>query len=67
MRVLNRQENVHQFRGEILALSGEDASRCVQCGKCTAGCPIAPEMDMKPSQVLRHIQINSRKPVLQCS
>lgn len=67
MRVLNRQENVHQFRDEILALSGEDASHCVQCGKCTASCPIAPEMDLKPSQVLRHIQINSSKPVLQCS
>jgi heterodisulfide reductase subunit C len=67
MKVLSRQEDVHQFKDEILALSGEDASRCVQCGKCTASCPIAPEMDLKPSQVLRHIQINSSKPVLQCS
>ena len=67
MKVLSRQEDVHQFRDEILALSGEDASHCVQCGKCTASCPIAPEMDLKPSLVLRHIQINSSKPVLQCS
>lgn len=67
MKVLSRQENVHQFRDEIIALCGEDASNCVQCGKCTAGCPIAPEMDLKPSQVLRHIQMNSRKAVLQCS
>lgn len=67
MKVLNRQENVHQFRDEILALSGENASNCVQCGKCTASCPIAPEMDLKPSQVLRHIQINSKKRVLECS
>ena len=67
MKVLSRQENVHQFRDEIIALCGEDTSNCVQCGKCTAGCPIAPEMDLKPSQVLRHIQMNSRKAVLQCS
>ena len=67
LKVLNRDENVHQFREEILALSGEDASRCVQCGKCTAGCPVALEMDLKPSQVLRAIQINSRKEALTCS
>jgi len=67
VKVLSRQEDIHQFKDEILALCDEDASRCVQCGKCTASCPIAPEMDLKPSQVLRHIQINSSKPVLQCS
>ncbi len=67
MKVLNSREGVHDFRDEILSLSGEDASHCVQCGKCTASCPIAPEMDLKPSQVLRHIQVNSRKRVLECS
>lgn len=67
MKVLSRQENIHEFKDEILALCGEDASNCVQCGKCTASCPIAPEMDLKPSQVLRNIQVNSRKPVLQSS
>jgi len=67
LKVLTRQEDVHQFRDEILALSGEDSSHCVQCGKCTASCPIAPEMDLKPNQVLRHIQLNSSKRVLQCS
>lgn len=67
MRVLSRQEDIHRFRDEILGLNGEDAIHCVQCGKCTASCPIAPEMDLKPSQVLRHIQVNSRKKVLECS
>ena len=67
MKVLSRQENIHEFRDEILALCGEDASNCVQCGKCTASCPIAPEMDLQPNQVLRYIQIKSRKPILQCS
>ena len=67
MKVLSREENIHQFREEILALSQEDASRCVQCGKCTASCPIALEMDLKPTQVLRAIQVNSRKEALQCS
>lgn len=29
---------------------------CYQCGKCSAGCPAAEEMDVAPSQVLRLLQ-----------
>jgi heterodisulfide reductase subunit C2 len=29
---------------------------CYQCGKCTAGCPAAEDMDIAPSQVLRLLQ-----------
>ncbi len=32
---------------------------CYQCGKCTAGCPAAEEMDVAPSQVLRLLQTES--------
>jgi len=61
----NRPE-IHQFRKKILSLSGEDASKCIQCGKCTAGCPISPEMDLQPNQVIHFIQINDPKTVLGC-
>jgi heterodisulfide reductase subunit C len=30
--------------------------KCYQCGKCTAGCPVAGEMDLPPSMVLRLLQ-----------
>ncbi|MCU0284854.1 MAG: 4Fe-4S dicluster domain-containing protein [Acidobacteria bacterium] len=29
---------------------------CYQCGKCSAGCPLAEEMDYPPSQILRMLQ-----------
>jgi heterodisulfide reductase subunit C len=48
-------------------MTGEDASKCIQCGKCTAGCPISPEMDVQPNQVLRLIQINDQEALLRCS
>jgi|SRR5450631_652110 len=32
---------------------------CYQCGKCTAGCPAAEEMDIAPSQLLRLLQTES--------
>lgn len=27
--------------------------QCYQCGKCSAGCPVAPEMDILPHQMVR--------------
>lgn len=38
-------------------LSGQDVKECYQCGKCTAGCPIAADMDMPPNQVIRLLQL----------
>ena len=29
---------------------------CYQCGKCTAGCPVADRMDLRPSIVMRMLQ-----------
>lgn len=34
-------------------------AECYQCGKCSAGCPLAEEMDYPPSQVLRMLQIGT--------
>lgn len=65
MSYLNSPE-IHQFRKQILSLSGEDVSKCIQCGKCTAGCPVSPEMDLQPNQVIRFIQVNDPKTVLGC-
>jgi heterodisulfide reductase subunit C2 len=30
--------------------------KCYQCGKCSAGCPVAEEMDLTPSMVMRLLQ-----------
>jgi heterodisulfide reductase subunit C len=32
------------------------ARKCYQCGKCSAGCPVAGEMDLPPSIVMRLLQ-----------
>jgi len=32
------------------------ARKCYQCGKCSAGCPVAGEMDFPPSMVMRMLQ-----------
>lgn len=33
--------------------------KCYQCGKCSAGCPVADEMDLPPSLLMRMLQTES--------
>lgn len=42
--------------GRLESATGVRVSRCYQCGKCTAGCPVADEMDETPSRLLRLLQ-----------
>lgn len=38
---------------------------CYQCGKCSAGCPMADAMDLKPQQIVRRLQMGLVDDVLQ--
>ena len=38
-------------------ISGQEVRNCYQCGKCSAGCPIAADMDLQPNQVIRLVQL----------
>jgi heterodisulfide reductase subunit C len=46
-----------EFVTQIETLSGERLLACNQCGKCSAGCPVAFSMDILPNQVLRLAQL----------
>jgi heterodisulfide reductase subunit C len=43
--------------------TGVDVAACYQCGKCTAGCPMARFMDLTPSQVMRLVQLGDAEAV----
>jgi heterodisulfide reductase subunit C len=42
---------------QVRAISGQEISACNQCGKCSAGCPVAFAMDLLPNQVIRLVQL----------
>ncbi|MFQ5866923.1 MAG: 4Fe-4S dicluster domain-containing protein [bacterium] len=53
-----------KFVREIEAESKTRIFHCYQCGKCSAGCPIAYEMDYTPNQIIRMIQLGMKDTVL---
>lgn len=61
------EHGAHEDRslaGRVRAASGLNVAKCYQCGKCSAGCPMAEEMGTKTHELLRQVQLD-RKAVLQ--
>lgn len=46
-----------ELREELKQRSHVDVLKCYQCGKCTAGCPVAAHMDVVPRHVMRLAQL----------
>ena len=42
---------------KIKTISGQNLSLCYQCGKCSATCPLATQMDLMPHQIVRFLQL----------
>lgn len=45
------------LNNRVKEATGESVVMCYQCGKCSAGCPLADEMDISPNQILRMLQL----------
>jgi heterodisulfide reductase subunit C len=50
--------------GDLLSATGLNVAACYQCGKCSAGCPMAAEMTLAPHQMLRLAQLGERAKLL---
>ncbi len=50
--------------GELRRATGLNVAACYQCGKCSAGCPMAAEMPLAPHQMLRLAQLDAREKLL---
>lgn len=44
--------------------AGTQVSLCYQCGKCSAGCPVAFAMDYPPREIIRLLQLNMAEAAL---
>jgi heterodisulfide reductase subunit C len=62
--VLTSDRLKSSFAEELAEVSGENVLECYQCGKCTAGCPLAFSMDLLPHEVMRMAQLNQEELIL---
>ncbi len=54
-----------QFLDDVQRRSNTPVSACLQCHKCSTGCPIGPEMDFLSSQVMRMIHLGQERQLLE--
>jgi heterodisulfide reductase subunit C len=55
------------FRQEVNRLSGQQVERCYHCHTCTAGCPVAADMQYGPDRLLRLVELGQSDRVLSSS
>jgi len=53
-----------EFVAKIEKISGQKLLACYQCGKCSAGCPMAAHMDVLPNQIIRLAQLGMKEQLL---
>lgn len=54
---MKQTEKVNSIVKQIENTAGFKLSRCYTCGKCSAGCPAASFMTIKPHQIIRYLQL----------
>lgn len=52
------------FVARIEKISAQNLLACYQCGKCSAGCPMAAHMDILPNQIIRMAQLGMHEQLL---
>ena len=64
-KMLISQETMDvNFVRKVESLSGTSVRRCFQCGKCSAGCPMATFMEHPPNRIVRLLQLGQWQRVL---
>ena len=68
MRTVNLTETTRQKKTFVEQISKQakvNLHDCYQCGKCSAGCPMAEAMDLPPQQIMRLLQMGKVPQVLE--
>ncbi len=53
-----------ELAGSIAARANVKLHECYQCGKCTAGCPMAHAMDIMPRELVHYMQLGMTEEIL---
>ncbi|MDL2285545.1 4Fe-4S dicluster domain-containing protein [Desulfovibrio sp. OttesenSCG-928-F07] len=64
METVNLGKGDADFTRQVESESGQNVSKCYQCGNCTAGCPMSFTYDYSVSRIMRLIQLGQKEKVL---
>ncbi|MCF0230278.1 MAG: 4Fe-4S dicluster domain-containing protein [Parasporobacterium sp.] len=62
-KILNRKEG-KLLADRIAKEAGVKVYECYQCGKCSAGCPMAQSMDIMPRQLVHYLQLGDMNSIM---
>ncbi len=49
----------NNLKAAVLEISGVDTGECLQCRKCSAGCPVVSYAGTSPSEIIRRLQLGA--------
>lgn len=62
--VINKGTGINNMINSVMEISGVDINCCLQCKKCTNGCPVVNMVDTPPSEIIRQLQLNTGDDIL---
>jgi heterodisulfide reductase subunit C2 len=66
MIILPSPDERREATRRLTELSSQTIALCLQCGKCTAGCPFASDMDKVPHQIVHMAQLGLISELTHC-
>ncbi len=64
VKINGNASEANAFIDTIESLAKQELLACYQCGKCSAGCPMAKYMDILPHQIIRFAQLGLKDELL---
>jgi heterodisulfide reductase subunit C len=61
--VINKATISNEIMDSVRKISGVDISVCLQCKKCSSGCPVVTMVDTPPAEIIRRLQLNTGKEI----
>ena len=58
------QKDLKRIKSDLLNYIEPNMYNCYQCGKCTAGCPLADAFEYKPNQIIRLVMLDKIDKIL---
>ena len=63
--IVKNQKTANQITALVKEKTGADLSVCLQCKKCTNGCPVGKLVDCPPSEIMRRLHLHPGKEILE--